>query len=92
MSRIIRECSFGIRRTDPLSLWRGRTRSAGLGELQGVGIRAISASFWTGDQRGIGGASGSFGVTGGQGYDWEYGGAGNRYGYKDEHGFLNDNT
>ena len=51
--------------------------SAGLGELQGDGIREISASFWTGGQHGIGGASGSFGVTGGQGYDWKYGGTGN---------------
>ena len=53
--------------------------SAGLGELQGDGIREISASFWTGGQHGIGGASGSFGVTGGQGYDWKYGGTGNTY-------------
>ena len=51
--------------------------SAGLGELQGDGIREISASFSTGGQHGIGGASGSFGVTGGQGYDWKYGGTGN---------------
>ena len=43
--------------------------SAGLGELQGDGIREISASFSTGGQHGIGGASGSFRVTGGQGYD-----------------------
>ena len=47
--------------------------SAGLGELQGDGIREISASFSTGGQHGIGGASGSIGVTGGQGYDWKYG-------------------
>ena len=47
--------------------------SAGLGELQGDGIREISASFSTGGQHGIGGASGSFGVTGGQGYDWKWG-------------------
>ena len=53
--------------------------SAGLGELQGDGIREISASFWTGGQHGIGGASGSFGVTGGQDYDWKYGGSGNHY-------------
>ena len=53
--------------------------SAGLGELQGDGIREISASFSTGGQHGIGGASGSFGVTGGQGYDWKYGGTGNSY-------------
>ncbi|MFR8053978.1 MAG: phage tail protein, partial [Bilophila wadsworthia] len=53
--------------------------SAGLGELQGDGIREISASFSTGGQHGIGGASGSFGVTGGQGYDWKYGGTGNTY-------------
>ena len=53
--------------------------SAGLGELQGDGIREISASFWTGGQHGIEGASGSFGVTGGQGYDWKYGGTGNHY-------------
>ena len=53
--------------------------SAGLGELQGDGIREISASFRTGGQHGIGGASGSFGVTGGQGYDWKYGGTGNTY-------------
>ena len=53
--------------------------SAGLGELQGDGIREISASFSTGGQHGIGGASGSFGVTGGQGYDWKYGGTGNHY-------------
>ena len=53
--------------------------SAGLGELQGDGIREISASFSTGGQHGIGGASGSFGVTGGQGYDWKYGGTGNNY-------------
>ena len=53
--------------------------SAGLGELQGDGIREISASFWTGGQHGIGGASGSFGVTGGQGYDWKYRGTGNTY-------------
>lgn len=53
--------------------------SAGLGELQGDGIREISASFSTGVQHGIGGASGSFGVTGGQGYDWKYGGTGNTY-------------
>lgn len=30
-------------------------------------------------QHGIGGASGSFGVTGGQGYDWKYRGTGNTY-------------
>ena len=53
--------------------------SAGLGELQGDGIREISAAFSTGGQHGIGGASGSFGVTGGQGYDWKYGGTGNTY-------------
>ena len=53
--------------------------SAGLGELQGDGIREIFASFSTGGQHGIGGASGSFGVTGGQGYDWKYGGTGNTY-------------
>ena len=53
--------------------------SAGLGELQGDGIREISASFSTGGQHGIGGASGRFGVTGGQGYDWKYGGTGNTY-------------
>ena len=53
--------------------------SAGLGELQGDGIREISASFSTGGQHGIGGASGSFGVTGGQGYDWKYGGTGSHY-------------
>ena len=53
--------------------------SAGLGELQGDGIREISASFSTGGQHGIGGASGSFGVTGGQGDDWKYGGTGNTY-------------
>ena len=53
--------------------------SAGLGELQGDGIREISASFSTGGQHGIGGVSGSFGVTGGQGYDWKYGGTGNSY-------------
>ncbi len=53
--------------------------SARLGELQGDGIREISASFSTGGQHGIGGASGSFGVTGGQGYDWKYGGTGNHY-------------
>ena len=53
--------------------------SVGLGELQGDGIREISASFSTGGQHGIGGASGSFGVTGGQGYDWKYGGTGNTY-------------
>ena len=53
--------------------------SAGLGELQGDGIREISASFSTGGQHGIGGASGNFGVTGGQGYDWKYGGTGNHY-------------
>ena len=53
--------------------------SAGLGELQGDGIREISASFSTGGQHGIGGASGSFGVTGGQDYDWKYGGSGNHY-------------
>ena len=51
--------------------------SAGLGELQGDGIREISASFSTGGQHGIKRASGSFGVTGGQGYDWKYGGTGN---------------
>ena len=28
-SRIIRECSSGIRRTDKLSLWRGRTLERG---------------------------------------------------------------
>ena len=53
--------------------------SAGLGELQGDGIREIYASFGTGGQHGIGGASGGFGVTGGQGYDWQYGGTGNHY-------------
>ena len=53
--------------------------SAGLGELQGDGIREISAAFSTGGQHGIGRASGSFGVTGGQGYDWKYGGTGNTY-------------
>ena len=53
--------------------------SAGLGELQGDGIREISASFSTGGQHGIGGASGSFGVTAGQGYDWKYGGTGSHY-------------
>ena len=53
--------------------------SVGLGEPQGDGIREISASFSTGGQHGIGGASGSFGVTGGQGYDWKYGGTGNTY-------------
>ena len=31
----------GIRRTDKLSLWRGGHWSAGLGELQGDGIREI---------------------------------------------------
>ena len=36
-------------------------------------------SFSTGGQHGIGGVSGSFGVTGGQGYDWKYGGTGNTY-------------
>lgn len=54
--------------------------SAGLGELQGDGIREICLpAFSTGGQHGIGGASGSFGVTGGQGYDWKYGGTGNTY-------------
>ena len=53
--------------------------SAGLGELQGDGIREISASFSTGGQHGIKRVSGSFGVTGGQGYDWKYGGTGNNY-------------
>ena len=53
--------------------------SAGLGELQGDGIREISASFSTGGQHGIKRVSGSFGVTGGQGYDWNYGGTGNNY-------------
>ena len=53
--------------------------SAGLGELQGDGIHEISASFSTGGRHGIGGASGNFGVTGGQGYDWKYGGTGNHY-------------
>lgn len=53
--------------------------SAGLGELQGDGIREISAAFSTGGQHGIGAASGSFGITGGQGYDWKYGGTGNTY-------------
>ena len=40
---------------------------------QGVFLRRY------GGQHGIGGASGSFGVTGGQGYDWKYGGTGNTY-------------
>ena len=37
--------------------------------------RTDKLSLW----HGIGGASGSFGVTGGQGYDWKYGGTGNTY-------------
>ena len=53
--------------------------SAGLGQLQGDGIREISASFYTRGQHGIGSASGGFGVIGGQSYDWKYGGSGNHY-------------
>ena len=53
--------------------------SVALGQLQGDGIREISASFYTGGQHGIGRASGGFGVIGGQNYDWKYGGSGNHY-------------
>ena len=78
-SRIIRGCSSGYGGQTSYHYGAVGHWSAGLGELQGDGIREISASFSTGGQHGIGGASGSFGVTGGQGYDWKYGGTGNHY-------------
>ena len=57
-SRIISECSSGDTEDRPaITGYGGQTSyhygavghwSAGLGELQGDGIREISASFWTG--------------------------------------------
>lgn len=79
-SRIIRECSSGDTEDRPAIT----TALLVIGAPDSVNFRAMGyvkfpLHFRQGGQHGIGGASGSFGVTGGQGYDWKYGGTGNTY-------------